>query len=476
MQTWNQTKTSQLKEFVSRIADEYSVPGLSVALAKGGRLLFAEGFGKRDLEADLPATKETVYGIASVTKSFTALSCLLLAQEGKLSLGDPIGKHLPEWDVGDEQANAAMTIHHFLTHAAGLPPSGSRRYCVVRSLEGDPSTEELKAQGKYANSIDRAPIDTYEQLMEYWQSQRPELLGPCGAQFSYSNDGFALLGAIVQRVSGIPFADFVQQRILEPLGMTSSTFAPENLQYLPDVTQLYIKTSDGAIKAAPQWTHAPAMLGSGYIKSSVVDLVRYGQALLGYRQDLIRPQLLAKMTSPYIPCGPAVYYGYGLMIHPNHGGHKVIEHGGSQKAVSAAFGVVPGRSLTAAVLTNLADVPAQRIWLAAVNLALDLPLDKPFAREPQYDSRIKELQRWVGSYRSEEGIELEVTLEDEQAYLVSNGKKQAIRQSGSSRGAIEYRGSETGLAFTANGAGEINGVRYGYRIVPKVRTGSNSSH
>lgn len=472
----NEAKQQELEAFIQSLQEEYSIPGLSVALAHNGKMIYAKGFGWADREAGLPAEPDTIYGFASVTKSFTAMAIMILEQEGKLSTGDPVTAYLPEFRFGEEKESQAATIHHFLTHSAGLPPTAALRYAMVRSIADDVSAEQLRAKGKWDEWVDRDPIDTYEDLLQFLSRSNSPLLGPCGAQFSYSNDAYALLGAIVERVSGMPFADFVQQRILEPLGMSRSLFDADELADYEQVTQLYVKDSDGQTIPAPLWNAAPAMVGAGFLKSTVADMIRYCQVYLGQRQDILSRNGAAQMTAPYLPCGRANYYGYGLMIHPNYHGMTVVEHGGSLKGIASNFGVIPEKGLAAAVVANIVDVPASRIWLAALNAALDLPLEEPLSTEPQYETCQDELQRWVGVYESDEGAEITVTVEDGTAYIEAKEQKQAIRQSGPDSGAIIYRGAEMGISFITDGAGDVAAINYGYRIVPRSGRKGQSAH
>ena len=146
---------------------------------------------------------------------------------------------------------------------------------------------------------------------------------------------------------------------------------------------------------------------------------------------------------------------------------KVIEHGGSLKGIASNFGIIPEKDLTAAVVANIVDVPAHRIWLAAINAALDLPLDEPLSREPAYEKNLEEIKRWVGTYTSGEGAEIAITLEGDVPYLEAKGSKQSIRQSGPASAAITYRGAEMGISFVNGADGSVSAIEYGYRIVPR---------
>src|SRR5207237_1365255 len=141
-----------------------------------------------------------------------------------------------------------------LTHAAGLPPLPSRWFAFARSIAEDPLAENVPV-----DVASRPPIDSYDDLMEYLAEGGYPLLGPPGGQFSYSNEGYALLGAVVEAVSGEPYARYVEERILAPAGMERSGFAVEGLVDADDATMQYISRQvDGAsrVVAAPVWWYS----------------------------------------------------------------------------------------------------------------------------------------------------------------------------------------------------------------------------
>lgn len=463
---------SEFREFAEKIREEHDVPGLSVAVADADQILYAEGFGLRDVERKLPATPETMYGMASVTKSFTALAIMILEAEGRLSSADPVVRYLPEFCLTGDAAGDAVTIHHFMTHTSALPPTGALRYSMVRSMEGDPSVEEIKRLGRWEQWTDRDPIDTYPELLHYIAQDEQPPLGRPGGQFSYSNDAYSLLGAIVERVSGRSFASFVRERILEPAGMGSSTMDLDFLEECSDVTQLYSKNERCGVFAAPKWQHAPAMLGAGFLRSRVTDMVRYGQA---YLRSLSRGEggvmdrgITTRMSSPYYPCTRSQYYGYGLVVRPGYRGVTLVEHGGSLKGVSSHFGYVPERNLTASVVANLQGIPASKLWLGAINLLLGLPVDARRSCEPEYEASPEELARFVGSYGSGEGASIDVLSGDGELWALVDGVRHSLRPSGPDTVAMMRRGEEAMVRFIPGPTGEVTAMYSGLRIIRRI--------
>ena len=159
----------------------HNIPGLAVGVGRHGEVTYARGFGHRDRENGLPVTPDTVFGIASITKSFTAAAIMQLQEAGRLSVQDPVVKHLPEFRTPNREWTRQMTVHHFLTHTSGLPPLPSHWFAGARAREGDPSVEgNRRRSGLAPITIQWDPIDTDEQLMEFTpirNSRQAETLG-----------------------------------------------------------------------------------------------------------------------------------------------------------------------------------------------------------------------------------------------------------------------------------------------------------
>ncbi len=464
---------SEFEEFVEKIMDEHEIPGVSVALAGPDEVIYARGFGYRDREAKTPATEETTYGMASITKSFAGLGITMLEGDGELSSMDRIVEHLPEFRAGGGLEDRAMNVGHFMNHTSGLPPTGALRYSMVRSMEGDPAAEELDRIGAWEKYVDRDPIDDYDDLLDYLAEEKPHLLGRPGEQFSYSNDAYALLGTIIERTTGKSFADFIGGRVLDPLGMDHSSFDLGFLQGREDVATLYAKSREDEVYRAPKWQDAPAMVAAGFLRSTVLDMVRYGGMYLRGGTDTRGERLLSdvgyrSMCGGVFPASRTQYYGRGFTTRPDYHGATLIEHGGSLKGVSSHFGFVPERGLTASVVANLQGVPAAKIWLALVNLAMGLPLDEVRSVEPEFEASRDQLERFVGRYRSEEGANIHVFLDGDDLFAEIEGKNHQLRPSGPDTVAVWYRGQEVGVRFIPGPGGDVWAMYYGLRIVPRV--------
>jgi CubicO group peptidase (beta-lactamase class C family) len=397
-------------EFARRWMRRWKVPGASLAVLEKGRRSVFRAYGFRNREAELPATPRTVYGLASISKSFTAMAILRLEEEGKLSTQDPVVRHLPEFGTPDPRATRKIRIHHFLTHTSGLPPLPSIYYTTLRS-QGDDLPYDPRVARRVGIDPDHAPIDTYAQMTEFLRTIPYRLLGPPGRYFSYSNEGFGLLGAVIESVSGQSHESFLEENVLRPAGLRSTTFDPGVLFRYPEVTTLYSPQRTGSrhgFVPSDEWWNDTCLRACGGLRSNVEDLARYLQIYLNDgRVDGVRILASAsvrKMTTPYVEMDPGSYYGYGVQVYPDYHGTRLIGHSGGLPGVSSFFAVIPERHLGGVVLTNAEGVSAPRLLMAAINDRLGLPLKTPLGDIPPPITPDAPLREYDGWFCSGEGI------------------------------------------------------------------------
>ncbi len=460
----------EVRALAEALRRKHRAPGMAVAVALDGAEVYAEGFGEREIGTGAPVRPDTIFGVASVTKSFTALAIMQLAEAGKLSVDDPVTRYLPAFRTPDPAATRAITIHHFLTHTAGFPPLPSRFFAFARSAEGDPA-----AGSKPAWAADHPPIDSYEDLMDYLAAGGYEMLGPPGAQFSYCNEGFALLGAIVERVSDEAYEAYVHRHILEPAGMNHSGYAVEQLRTFPEVVTFHAaRDKDGAkeIYAAPNWLYSAVWSPAGSLNTTVRDLLRYLEI---YRtggtvgeERLLSAEGIARMTAPHAPwSSPHASYGYGLAVIPDYHGVKVVRHGGGRKGIAADVMVVPERGFTAAAIANLAGVPVADVPLAALNAELGLPLDTPVGEYETAPCPPGRFARYTGNYRSGEGANITVTAEEDGLVVAFEGKRIVARPVGEDAFVLATETGEQYTRFLGADGAPARAMTMGSRIVPR---------
>lgn len=395
---------TEYAQFVEQVREREHIAGVAVAVAQHGSVVFQSGFGYRDVEQKLPVTPDTIFGIASVSKSFTAMAIMQLADAGLLTVEDAVIKHLPEFKLRGVDDMESIKIKHLLSHTTGLPPMRRRQ-----------------------------DIATYTEHLDFLANEEYELLGAPGDYLSYCNDTFLLLGAIIERLTGRIYRKYMTSSLLDALDMYRSTFSIEELTRFENVTVPYMYNKETGQFQEQAWPALGNFEVGGGVRSCVTDLLKYGEVFVngGKRGDktIVSEAGLVRMAEPVYQYGRKTWYGAALSITPEHGGVTLIEHGGSQAGVAANFGFVPEHGLVVAVLTNTSGVSANLLWLGAVNTALGLPLDLPRSEEPQYEATAAERERILGSYATAEGGNLCVFEQADQLFVELDGQQFPARMS-----------------------------------------------
>jgi CubicO group peptidase (beta-lactamase class C family) len=468
-------QTNSMKRFEEAalgLVEKHKIPGTAVGIARNGQLVYEKGFGYRNIDKQLPVTPDTVFGIGSITKSMTCVAILQLQEAGKLNVHDPVKKYLPEFSTKDVDKTNRMTIHHFMTHSAGLPPLSSLVYAMKRSMEIDPSVKDYS--GLQVEGVEQGPIDTYEQLMEFIDKQEFELLGEPGTRFSYSNDSYALLGAIITRVSGQSYESYMKEFMFEPIGMTQTAFLVEELNEEAIITMSYAadKEENGQKKVyeAPIWWDATSMRAAGFVKSTVRDMLRFAEVFrnggLVEDKQILTEESVKAIITPYIETQPGRYYGYGLMITPDYNGATLIEHGGNLKAIAAQMSIIPEKGITGVVLTNLAAVPASTIMEYGLNDFQGLPVNSGFDID-EYDLSQEQLEAYAGEYVSSEGMKVTIGFNDRKPTFTSQGEVYPIKAITENSFLAVVNDMKEMITIINGGNGEIWGISYHFREFPK---------
>lgn len=450
----------------------HSVPGLAVAFARDGELVYSKGFGYADLDTGRPVDPETIFGVASVTKSFTCLAIMQLADAGKLSPDDPVVKYLPEFRLPDEGATKAATIAHLMTHTAGLPPLPVLEWAIEPSHEGDPLASECPPVGEVAQP--HRPINTVADVLAYLAEGKYELTGQPGEIMSYSNDSYGLLGLIIERVSGQSYAEYMRDHILAPLGMRRTTFDIREAHELGNVTELYARDKHDVIRHSPKWSDFPALMACGQLRSTALDLIKYGNMYVnGGRADnqaILSPAGVAEMMKPRVKHSRDLWYGYGMNVRPDYHGVTLLGHSGGLKGVSSYFGYCPEKRLVGAVLCNLSNVPAIHVWNAGMNLMLGLPIDEKWTVEPEYEATREELERFVGTYPSGEGEVATIAFDGDRLTVAFSGEHPIpLRASGPDTVVYRQRDVESVIRLISDERGVPYAIRLGSRFIRKAK-------
>ncbi|ABM80879.1 serine hydrolase [Hyperthermus butylicus] len=335
--------------YVVRRMSKTMTPGLSLAV-NANNDIYARGFGYRSLEKGLPATPDTIYCIASITKPITAVAVMQLVEAGKLSLDDPADKYLPvELRVRGEP----VRIWHLLSHTSGIPALGYAEALLTGYLGLDrrwlPFSEPM------------AVLEWLERGARRWAVATP------GERFFYLNEGYVALGVIIERVSGVKFEEYVERNIFKPLGMSSSTLDASRAQSSP----LYATPYD-ASTTPPQ----PAMIPTGITAdggaySTVLDLVKFMSMLANRGRlgdtEILSPSSVEEMEKPRVQLPSQIWgndsYGLGLIIYDGFPGGRLVGHSGSVYVHTGFAGYIRGKSVIVSVLAN-ADPGATTIGMA----------------------------------------------------------------------------------------------------------------
>jgi CubicO group peptidase (beta-lactamase class C family) len=342
--TLSEAARKRVESFVDDCAVEGNLPGVSLAVVSADDgLRYANGFGARNLERNRPMTADTLFGIGSVTKSFTTLAVMQLVEDGALAVDDPVSDYL---SVYDDAPGEPMTVHELMCHGSGMPSDASavaliRRYA---GLDGDP-----------------VPLSDADDFDRHVESSVDDRVLDREEPFFYYNSGYTVLGRLIEAVSGRPYREYVGERVLDPLGMERTTFDREAVADDDDALTGYVTDDDGQTEAA--FPHDPVVDAPGGLLSSVRELAPYlrmqmnGGGLDGER--LLGEDLVESMHAPYRTRetrldGTEQEYGYGWMSR-EFLGDRLVGHGGTITVSTGYVGFLKDAGLGVAVGCNTAS-------------------------------------------------------------------------------------------------------------------------
>jgi len=347
-----QDKTAEVDQVFNWTTTD--APGCAVAVSHHGKLVVNRAYGLADMERKVPLTPETVFDAGSVRKQFVAAAVLLLVEEGRVSFSDDVRKFIPELpDYGRK-----ITVDHLLTHTSGLRDWPA----LLQMASGDPTALSMILRQRALN---------FEP----------------GDEWSYSNSGYVLLPMIVERISGMPFADFLRKRVFEPLGMKMTTYVND----IRDVTRshalAYQKTDAGW---KPDMLFGNARGGAGALATTAGDLVIWSEALKSGRLGAFVSEKLREPAR--LNNGRKLTYARGLFVDVNRGG-KFVWHTGSANAFKALTSFYPEQDLSIGIMCNSGDGPpgttalARRIFdvFVPASVGADAAAPAPAASAPGID-------------------------------------------------------------------------------------------
>jgi CubicO group peptidase (beta-lactamase class C family) len=393
-------------------------PGMAVIVVRKGRTLHRAAYGMANLELGVAMKPEHVFRIGSVTKQFTSAAIMMLAEEGKLAVSDPITKFLPDYPTQGK----TITVEHLLTHTSG-----------IQSYTDMPAW-----RGKWRQDM------TVSELVDLFKNE-PMQFAP-GEKWRYNNSGYILLGAIIEKASGKAYADFVRERIFKPAGMTHTRYdVTEDI--IPQRAAGYGRTGDHFVNA--QYLSMTQPYAAGALVSTVDDLAKWEAALGAGR--IVGAGSLAKIFAPYkLSNGEDTHYGYGWQIS-QYAGLAVQEHGGGIPGFRAYVLRIPSDGVYVAVLSNLAAAQPDPDLLA--RKAAAIAIGKPLVNPKAIALTAEQLEAYVGRYATSSGTRYVVSREGARLFVQSgDGAKTELFLAGND--VFFVKDAFTRFAFQRDAAGK----------------------
>lgn len=344
-----QDKAQKIEQLLSKY-NEYGQFNGSALVAENGKVIFKKGFGSANMEWNIPNQPDTKFRLGSITKQFTALLIVKLAEEGKIKLDAPVTTYVPDYpkENGDK-----ITIHHLLTHTSGIP-----------NYTNAPNFLKEKARNPYT------PADFVKTFSSLPLEFKP------GEKFNYSNSGYFLLGYIIEKITGKTYEQYLQETIFTPLKMVNSGFDHSDV-ILKNRAAGYEKNGKKIVNAAYLDMSIPYAAGSLY--STVEDLYLWDQAL--YTNKLLSEKSMESLFKPYIKAWGDESYSYGWSVEDINNGDKgklkIIEHGGGINGFNTIISRIPADKNLVVLLNNTGGTVLGEMNAAIRSILYNQPFDQP---------------------------------------------------------------------------------------------------
>jgi CubicO group peptidase (beta-lactamase class C family) len=353
---------SSIEAVIRSEVERQKVPGAAVAIVKDGKVLLAKGYGQANLEHQVPVTPDTIFQSGSVGKQFTAAAVMLMVEQGKLTLDDPLTKFFPFPDAPAHWAG--IRVRHLLTHTSGIPDYTG-------------------------GSIDYRKDHSEDDLVRMAYALKPEFAP--GSRWNYSNTAYVLLGILVRKASGQFYGDVLREQVFKPLGMRTARVISES-DIVPNRAAGY-SLDDGELKNQ-SWV-APSLntTADGSLYLSLRDLIAWDTGVR--ERKVLKPESWEMVLSPVaLNSGKTYPYGFGWSVDRING-RRVEAHGGSWQGFQTFIGRFPDDELSVIVLTNLAQAEPVEIAEKIVGLfdpsLVPAPLKPIEDTNPAMQARVRQL-------------------------------------------------------------------------------------
>ena len=402
--------------------NDKSNPGISVLVAKDGKIIYEKGYGYADLEHKTKISPQTKFRIGSITKQFIASAILKLQEEGRLSINDKLSKYFPDFPRGGE-----VSVHQLLTHTSGIHSFTNKETFFADVVK---------------------PI-TNDGLLNYFKNDEYDF-NP-GERYQYNNSGYFLLGLIIEKITGDNYGNYLKKTFFDPIGMTNTGVYSTRVK-LTNEALGYEKVND-TYKRALNWNMDWAG-GAGSLYSTTEDLFKWNEAV--FNNKVLKPESMKAAFTPVVLNNgskpPGVEYGYGWGLGEYRGTNNVSHSGGLHGFISQLMRV-PKENMTVVLLTNVIppQVEIDPMKVAELYLWKDMAKQTSFAQQ-QADE--KELEKYVGRYDLTQGMVMTVTKEKDGLYAqVSGQNKFPIFQS--SPGHFFWKVVEATVTFVTDDKGNV---------------------
>lgn len=313
-----QALETRMDSLILTVFKDKDGPGGVFMVAQQGKIIYEKAFGKANLELEVDLSTESVFQLGSMTKQFTAIAVLMLEEQGKLNVIDPVSKYIPDYPGGDK-----ITIHHLLTHTSGI-----KDFTKMKSIS-EIAQKEMTAK----------------MLVDFFKNEAMDFAP--GEKFVYNNSGYVLLGYLIEVVSGESYEDFIQKYIFDKTGMTHSFYASDR-RLIPKRAYGYHKKESAYVNKTSINFSVP--FSSGSLMSTTGDLLRWQNAL--NKNTLLSAEKSKKAFSTYkLNSGEAFTYGYGWHLKEING-IPSREHGGSIFGFKTMAVYIPGEDIYVVGLSN----------------------------------------------------------------------------------------------------------------------------
>ncbi|MCL5746428.1 MAG: beta-lactamase family protein [Acidobacteria bacterium] len=397
--------TERLSQFIQREMKNKRLPAISVALVDDQQIVWARGFGYADPGRKIPATARTVYRIGSVSKLFTDIGIMQLVEKGKINLDAPVAAYISDFKP-DNQFGKPITLRQLMSHRSGLlrePPVG--HYF-------DPTEPTLKAT---VLSLNGHP-----------------LVYPPETRVKYSNAGISVVGYVLEKLSGRPFAAYLKNAVVKPMGLSSSAFEPEP-GIRQNLAKAYMWTYEGRVFQAPTFQLGMAPAGSMY--STVTDLGRFASVLFAGGRGVLKPETIREMWTTQFPkAGGPRSFGIGFVLGQLDG-HRTVGHAGAVYGFATEMKALPDDKLAAIAVTTMDSANAVTAHIAeeALRLMLAARAKRALPAIPETQPVPPEMARRIaGRYGATEDKALDLTIREGKlkASWVRGGYEMEVRRLG----------------------------------------------